>query len=371
MEARVSTNRVVASLDQWAAEARLDRATVSKALRALHALGLIEYTPGRAGLHRKACEVRRRNVDEVVAHCPREILERFTPPDFSALADALRARGVPWGSGTVFPRWNVQITGRIGPSGAPPAGVTKAERLHGFLAALRTGETLYDIDIRAAEPSILLHELRRLNQCAGRNAADIYESLSRAAGCNRDRAKRLFQSVIYSKAMRVIPPHDWPPFLRDLIKAVDTYRNDLWTRGAPSKGLPRFTHTVGGRRILHDGQKRMHRGRLLSWRLQGTVADIVMKTVAVILRDERELGVRFFCQAHDSIVFAAADETRAVAVQDLMLREATQLGIGEIRLKTAKHTATDTPHRIVDEMSPEQPHPGMGEKSSINRGAVS
>ena len=318
MEAGETGKLIVKSLDKWAQRVWMDRHTVGKALTDLHRLNLVEYKEGKAGLNKIAAEVRRRTMEEIQTLCPRDILNKFVPPDLAELADLLTRRGLPWGSEIVYPQWSVQRTGRIGARGAPPAGKSRTERQEAFLASLKPGEVLVEHDLKSAEPTIMIHELMRLGLWSPEvGIKDVYQLLADVEHIDRSKAKRKFMATAYTRAQRIQPKASWPVELRSLFKAVNEYRDHLWNQWPATDDQPRHAYTLGGRKILHDGRTRMHRGRVLSWRIQGTVVDIVMPCVRELIQADVRGEIRFYCQFHDSVIYAVQggpDTTRYLNV---------------------------------------------------------
>jgi hypothetical protein len=328
MEAGRLGKLIIASTDQWQKTVFMDRHTVAKALEDLHKLDLVEYTPGKVGLNKIGAKVRRRTMEEIMTLCPRVILDKFVPSDLAKLAEVLTERGLPWGNEIVFPQWSVQCTGRIGPSKGPPAGKSKSERQEAFLASLKPGEILTEHDLKSAEPTILMHELARLGYWkAPEGMTDIYQVMADAERIDRSKAKRLFMRTSYTRAQRIIPKAYWPAELRSLFEAINLYRDYLWELWPATNEHHRQIYTLSGRMIQHDGRKRMHRGRVLSWRLQGTVADIIMPAVRKLIQAERKDELRFYCQFHDSVIYATRRDVNQMQFQRHLETEIEALGI--------------------------------------------
>jgi hypothetical protein len=338
LEAERTGRVIVDSLDRWASITLLDRHTVRKALSDLHQLNLVEFLPGKAGLGKEASIVRRRTSDEIKTLSPREVLEKYIPADLEQLAQLLTERGVPWYKGNVHPLWSVQRTGRIGAKGAPPAGISKEARHAGFLASLDRNEELVEIDIKSAEPSILMHELVRLGLWTKPEPGyDVYGVLGEAEGIDRKQAKRRFLKAAYSPA-RVLADPRWPREVHSLVFAVNRYRDHLWLQCPPTAEQHRHIYTIGGRKMLHDGRSRMHRGKLLAWRLQGTVADVIMPITKGLIEKEKEGEYRFYCQNHDSIVSATRRDETTLQIRDQIVREINNLGL-ELEVQITRNTA--------------------------------
>jgi len=211
-----------------------------------------------------------------------------------------------------------------------PRTNTKKYRLKAFRKSLATDEVLVEADWRAAEPTVLCHALRKRGLLpAGVIPELIYEAVQDARSCDRDTAKRKFQKLVYGPSRVLAIPAEWKiprrHSLRDLAAAVNVYRTDLWERGKPRKGQPRFVHTLTGREILSD-RRRTDRGDILAWQLQGTVADVFTPVVDHILNDEEQRHCRFFLPCHDG-VFVAIKQGSDYDPAAVMQQHAERAGI--------------------------------------------
>lgn len=323
---------------EWCAESGAAKATVRKGLHELQRLGVIKYTPGCNG---RNCEEKRKTVvsrctiEQIRTGVDPEILHRFVPANVEAIAEKLQRRGTPWNGDLIKPNWNVTITGRLNHKRSPMSADrtnTKSYRIKALRKCLQPDEILLDCDWRAAEPTVLCYALRERGFLREQiDPSAIYEEISWSAGCSRDDAKEKIQETAYSACPAVSVPDDWyvpaGHFLLPLVAAIEDYRQELWKRGKPrGKANPRFAHTLLGRKIIDDRKKDMHRGRPISWVIQGTVADIFAKVVAQVLDDDAKGSCRFFLCCHDA-VYVAVKQGSDYTPAHVMNRYAAEAGI--------------------------------------------
>lgn len=369
-----------ATEEDWQEYSHLSIPTIRRTLPLLHRLGVIEFragSNGRDGHGRKKGRVRRRSIDEMKRHVTAAILERFVPADADELGQRLQMHGVPWHDKVIYPRWSVAITGRLSPCGSTPMTArrtnTKGARLKAFRAALQSGEVLLECDVRSAEPTLLIHDLERSGLLApGKSAEDVYALLQTLPIIQgRDHAKREFQRhLAYTSRQRIVVPPGWglpeDHFLRSLAAAVDQHRETLWCDGRPSKGSARHVYTLAGRKVSAARGRKIHRGRVLSWRIQGTVADIMLKVVSRILDDETKGLCRFFMFAHDA-VFVAITKGSRYDPGAIIRHEADRLGI-KWAVRTQTHLSEREGKGEGREGTPQEDGrgAGRGERNCLN-----
>ena len=285
---------VFAPYDDLADEAAIDRKSVKNALVALQQLGLISLrigTPIKGG--RDATEIRRSTLDEIKAR------SRVGDDAAERLATALTGRALRFHDRTVRPTWNVSLTGRVCSSSPDIQGKKPADRATGLAAGLTQGFVLVHADIRQAEPGIVKHLLGFPVE------RDLYAQYMKGAGCDRDEAKRRLNALQYC-ANTIAYFRHWPSAsqdaLRDYVEALAEYKAALFAQARKS----RCVTTCTGRTIFAEkaANKRLHAGRVLNWRVQGTVADIINAASLDILACTKVL-----VPVHDSIyaILAEAD----------------------------------------------------------------
>lgn len=88
-------------------------------------------------------------------------------------------------------------------------------------------------------------------------------------------------------------------------------------------------HTLGGTLIegLSSGCKNaIHQGTLLSWLIQGTIADALNKATRELVEKESEQGWLVLFPVHDSVVMLCPDGKMS-DVQEIMERAAMSIGV--------------------------------------------
>ncbi len=300
---------VLASLDEWAKNAYVNRRTARAALAKLAGMGLVEFKVGESK-RGVASKTRRRLPEEIATLVPPEVLDRHAPPDAVALAKDLQELGTPWGGMTVRPRFEAKRTGRIYMSAPALQQKPRQEIVSNLRACLAPGESLVHADYSQGEPTILMWALRRHGMFQGeREPNDVYNDLASLLSIPRGDAKAKLLQVFYSAAPVAAVPEPWgiPPdhYLRRLVGAVDEYRRRLWEGGRPRGRTGRHVHTLLGRCIASSpGTGRVHRGTVLSWHVQGTLADIFNAKLKALLALHRAGSLRFLLQQHDGVYVA-------------------------------------------------------------------
>ena len=330
---------ICASFERWAKASFHTEKTVKKAIEGLQSMGLIDFKRGE-WKQRLATKVRRRTLNEIKNMVPRERLNKYVPVDAEALAERLESIGVDWGGEHLTPRYTAKRTGRIYMNTPNLQNKPEQKRIAKLAASLLPGETLVCCDYSQGEPSVLLHSLRENSLWPYiKNPADIYNDLSSALGIPRQEAKGKLLKLFYSRRRTVTVPLEWnlpaDSYLRKLPEAVNEYRNRLWETGKPRGGKPRFTSTVLGRTIPAEPRDRVHRGKILSWRIQGSLADIFNDALKEILNAHERGEMRFLMQVFDS-VYVTVKQGEEQRVPDIMEQAAVKAGI-EISTQTSVH----------------------------------
>lgn len=335
--------------DDWAKTSFCSRQSVGKNLQKLAVHGLIRYEPGNngktEGSSRKLTKVRRCSLEELKSPENHDASYRFIPAELERIAERLEIHGVPWHKEIITPRWTVGITGRFTHSNSKltKRGTnTKDARLKAFLGALKPNEILYEIDWSSAEPTVLIDALKKRALLPPEFLFDdIYELIQKSRGLTRSKAKVVFNKVLtYGTQTKIRVPPDWPQDERliTLATAIDTYRNELFEKGKRTGSTRRHTHTLLGRRMQVPPHVRSHRGLILSWHIQGTVADLFGRVVEQFLDDEAKGLCRFFFPCHDA-VYLAVEQGRAYNPSEVMTRIPEALGIG-LRVREERYERT-------------------------------
>lgn len=326
--------------DVWTEKGFQSKNTVMGSLKRLRNLGLIELIPGNSK-KRIPTHIRRRTVEEIISSVSREVLERFVPGKAEAIAGRLQKIGLLLDGKIVYPKYNAVNTGRIYMS--KPSLQNKPEEVREMKLGetLRPGEAMCQLDYSQAEPTILFSELTKHGGVEGFRPKDVYQDLASIRQVDRATAKYDLLFVFYSPLTKIMAPDHWNlpqgHYIHRLIAEVNDYRNLLWQTTKPKGRECRKVHTITGRPIVKSPHESMHRGKLLAWRLQGSLADIFNNALARCL-DGHDAGQwRVLLQVHDSI-YVAGDPDTAHAVIQIMEEAARETGI----MIEAKHKPDNT-----------------------------
>lgn len=300
---------VVANFWKLADWGLINKNSVGRHLREASGIA-IELKKGQALIKGAATQIRRMSIEEMEKINMKTTLRDHTPQLAETVAARLRERGIPWGDETVRPQLAIAKTGRIYTSRPNIQG--DGQRLGKIAAGLPVGWCAIELDFRQAEPTVLRHILKQEALFTGVWPDDIYQSLATVCGKTRDEAKETFLSIMYSPntkaALRNLGTVLEDPFWGRLADAVERLKERLWSKSKPRKGGRRFTTTLCGTRMEALKGESMHKGKLLSWVLQGTVADILNQATADLLAREAAGGWQVLCPVHDSVIVTAPNE---------------------------------------------------------------
>jgi hypothetical protein len=301
-------------------EAGIGIGFVKPALLDLQEKGLIHLEIGSPiKAKKKATSIQRLTLDEVKT--------RTTQGDHSChrLAQALYARPALLFNGiAVKPSWSVAGTGRVMSSGPNIQGMPGAERIAGLQSGLTQGQVLVDADIKQADPTVIKSligiPLER----------DLYQEYANVSGCSRDDAKKPVNTLAYCLRLDGYFGHLSKPaqaVLRDYYTALKIYRTTLFAEARRQHGIT----TMTGRFMNAVPGKRLHAGKVLCWRVQGTVADII-SAACLRLLDIATVVM----PVHDAILAILPTE-RAGIVAGTIQDEAHKIGL-TVRVKVQEYT---------------------------------
>ena len=323
--------KVIAPAKKWALVSGLTEKTALKAIKESNSAGIIENTPGN-GKKRLCNIIRRKSISELQKTIEPEILNKEIPEQAEGILERLNKIPVIWNGEQANPSYSLAKTGRIYMSRPNLQSTPSKERFQSLNSGIPKNWQLVECDYKAAEPTILFHFLREANLLKKNiNPEDIYQKLASLRGIERSTAKRDFLSLVYSPRQKISIPEAWNiPQNHEIYSIVDSinqYRHALWQKGAPSKNQMRYVETLTGRKIQASKREKIHRGKLLSWHLQGSLADIFLNVLNRVL-DEHENGNLKFClQLHDSIIAALPKES-ADTLKLIFEEETQKAGIG-------------------------------------------
>lgn len=107
-------------------------------------------------------------------------------------------------------------------------------------------------------------------------------------------------------------------------EALTAYKEKLWTAGTPHGKQRRFTNTLTGRKIEANRGARVHRGQVLSWQIQGTVADILNAACLKIIGLETSKHWKLCVPEHDAAYVIGTPE-QAAEIGQIMEEEAKRI----------------------------------------------
>jgi hypothetical protein len=316
---------VVANYADIAAAGICDKTSVKKHLVALKGL-LCEVEIGEPVKGGKATMVRRYALEEIEAREAREAGQAGPPSVAQRLADALNSRQFAYGPETIQPKWSVTKTGRV-QSARPCVQQHAAEvRLAKIARGCGPGEVVHSLDYRRAEPTVLCH----LMEWPGWDGKDVYDIVAAAWGCERAAAKVEVNKLATCSSACSVLAH-WPVKARDALlpyaQAVDVYKAKIWSEGAPVVGKSRrHVVTVGGNRLETKRGEDVHKGQMLAWKLQGSVADMLNAAALRIIEGEPAEGGRFVFPCHDA-VYVIGGASHRDRLESWILEEAKRCGV--------------------------------------------
>lgn len=273
---------------------------------------------------KKATRLRRFDLSELKNGDPKRKLIDTTPADARELAEILSGRTFVYGEETPRPFWNVLKTGRVQSAKPNLQGDPPAERVKKLCAGLQPGQVLISADFKAADPTILQDVIEyRFN-------FDPYEQAAALLKIDRSEAKRKINALAYyhdSKASLSFweCPQAEAVFM-PYVEALTAYKAKLWESGQPRNKRRRYVHTLPGRKIEADRGKPPHRGQVLSWQIQGTVADVINAATLKAIEREPSAAWKVLFPVHDSLYIAGKPE-QAAEVAVILEAEAQRLNL--------------------------------------------
>ena len=240
------------------------------------------------------------------------------------LADALKRMPFMFKGKTVTPLWSVARTGRVCSAKPNIQGLKEPVRVEGLCEGLPVGHTLEHADIKSADPTVIKHVLKMPQD------ADLYACYMRAAGCDRETAKKRVNILAYVRDSQAVFQY-WPeatrndPVLSEYIQKLQNYKSALFCESQKTRSVT----TLTGRLIAAEKGMKLHAGRVFNWRVQGTVADIV-NAAALELIDMPE--VKTLVPLHDALYVIVAYGAEG-AIEAALRTQAQKWGI-PIQIKT-------------------------------------
>jgi hypothetical protein len=324
---------ITATYPELAAVGFRNPSRIKEALTAISGV-LCEVLPGSPIKNGgKATTLRRYSLTELMNDEPRRKLIDPAPAEARELAEFLYSRTFAYGKEPACrPSWNVLKTGRVQSRKPNVQGDPENKRIKNLCAGLQPGQVLIYADYKQAEPTIIQ------NAIGYHFEADPYQTAADLLGIDRDSAKpKVNQLAYFPDSKAALRFWQCPPaeavFL-PYVEALTAYKEKLWTAGTPHGKQRRFTNTLAGRKIEADRGKAAHRGQVLSWQIQGTVADILNAACLKIIELETSKHWKLCFPVHDAAYVIGTPE-QAVEIGQIMEAEAARLRLPlTVKVKT-------------------------------------
>ena len=272
---------------------------------------------------KEATCLRRYTLRELMNGEPRRKLIDYTPADAKALAGLLAARTFVYGQEAACrPFWNVLRTGRVQSKQPNVQGDSETKRTANLCAGLKPGKVLIYADYKQAEPTIIQEAI------GYRFDSDPYQTAADLLGIDRDSAKKKINQLAYfpdsAKALTFWQCPTAEKVFLPYVEALTAYKEKLWTVGKPRSKKRRFVNTLSGRKIEADRGKAAHRGKIVAWQIQGTVADILNAACLKIIELESSKHWKLSFPEHDAVYVIGTPE-QAAEIGQIMDDEAARL----------------------------------------------
>jgi hypothetical protein len=252
---------------------------------------------------KQATRFRRYTIEELREQTAHKQLRDERPLNALKLTEMLKDRKFIYGNEIIKPLWSISKTGRLQAKkcktcDAVIQNVSEKIRIENLITGLKPGEVLYSLDYKSAEPTIIQHAVNYQFDI------EPYSILQQALNIDRAKAKQTFNSWHYfnSDPLKTIKQWgaDTENTLRPYAERLKALKDRLFTQGKPKGKQRRTVTTATGAVIQADRGKSPHRGKILSWYAQATVADILNKVCLQVIEQEKKQGWRFLYPVHDS-----------------------------------------------------------------------
>lgn len=274
--------------------------------------------------NKKATRIRRYTLRELQSRNLKRKLVVTTPEAANRLADIMNERTFVYGENLhCHPLWDVKKTGRVQSSNPNVQGDPETVRIDSLKAGLHDDEILFSIDFKSAEPTIT-------QQIIDFHLPEPpYEILARNENISRGEAKRKVNMLAYANSARQVLrhwQHETQLAFSEYAEALDSYKDKIWQSGKPANGKRRHTYTVGGSRIVADKGQQVHRGTVMNWKIQGTIADIINAVCMDVIDLENKEEWRLCYPVHDSI-YAIGKPDHREPLEAIMQTKADDLNL--------------------------------------------
>ena len=245
-------------------------------------------------IEHKATRVRRFSIDELKSS-PRYKLIDTNPESAKQLAEHLNNKSIHWGNESIKPTWNPQKTGRVYSSNPNIQSESSSDRKKKLNQAY---DCVIDLDLKSADPTIIKHLI-------GFDTSNLYNKYQELGNCSRSDAKTQVNMLAYCDNSVSVMKH-WDNYLHSIFipyaEALDDYKNKLWNSGKPIGKRKAFVYTLNKTKITDTNNgKKIHKGNLLNWLVQGTIADVINQTSLDLINQE----FNYLFPVHDSFYINA------------------------------------------------------------------
>ncbi len=247
-----------------------------------------------------------------------------SPTHAKELSEILSKRSFVYGKNTdCKPFWNIAKTGRILSRKPNVQGDRKEDRVENLRLGLKGEEVLFDLDIKQAEPSIIQQLIEY------KFDFDPYEKLAEINKIKRAEAKPKINMLAYSADSLKIIRHwslDTQKIFMPYATKLEEYKTKLWKKGKPQNGQRRFADTLGNSRIHANRGERTHKGKILNWHIQGTVADIINTACLEIIEKEKDMDWKLLFPVHDSMYIIGKNQ-QLTELKQILEKKTESIGL--------------------------------------------
>ncbi len=298
--------------------AHLAIGTIKGAINELQEHSLLKLEIGEPGTNKKATKITRIPIEQLEDHTlDGDTIHR-------KFARALKEKGVLIEGERQYPQWTIKQTNRIYSKNPNVQGLNKGERFNLLSIGAPSGSILISCDYKEAEPTVIKSLIK------SDHAIDLYKAVMDCTGWNRSKAKTETNHLTYSKNT-VYRFKTWPEqarldhVIRQYVNGLKRLKRDLLKESQKSRSVT----TLGGHVLSFSKRTKPHSGKILNWKVQGSIADISASAGYTLIQDK---DISSMVYLHDELIilFSPCGKTEKILsdyVQKVMQREAQKLSI--------------------------------------------
>ncbi len=293
--------------------------TVKGSLMILSRAGLLRVKIGQKSKRGEATTLQRVPIEELKSQT---LIGESVP---SQLGQALKQKGVWLDGARVYPTWEVRKTNRLYSSKPNIQGLNKQTRMDQLISGAPVGSVLVSCDFKSADPTVIKTLLQLPPNF------DPYATVMRLTGWDKATAKSATNKLAYCTDTAYTLT-TWPDNAQQ-DEAIRGYSDKLVKFKATlleEARTARTVKTLTGQVIALPKRTRPHVGKLLSWVVQGTIADVTATAGMELLKRD---DVSSLVYLHDELIVLFApfektpDELRQL-VETTMQRSGEKVGLG-------------------------------------------